>query len=78
MRGERSGVPEGYERRPHVRFMAWCGAVGLAILITGLVLGLALPPPFSVPALPHIPELPDLPNLPSGLPKLPDLPGGPR
>ncbi|HEU5473686.1 MAG TPA: hypothetical protein VFV67_23820 [Actinophytocola sp.] len=49
--------------------------MGLAILITGLVLGLALPPPFSVPALPDIPELPDLPNLPSGLP---DLPGGPR
>jgi len=75
MRGQRAGVPEGYERRPHVRAMVWCGVVGFVILLTGLVLGLALPPPIPVPALPDLPDLPTLPNLPPGLP---DLPGRPR
>lgn len=60
-----------HELRPHVQLMVVSGAVGLLMLITGLVLSLALDPALSVPTLPSLPNLPDLPDLPT-------LPGGGR
>ncbi|WP_433062903.1 hypothetical protein [Dactylosporangium sp. CS-033363] len=67
--------PPGYERRPQYRMMIVCGALGVVLATSGLVVGCAVDTEQST-QIPSVPGLPtNLPtNFPTGLPPLPQFP----
>lgn len=71
-----------YARRPHVKYLAVCGAIGVVFVVLGAILDFGFTPDYTgqLPQVPGMPSPPNVPTrgLPSGLPRPPSLPSLPN